>query len=145
VRQHQGRDQLNEDELMSEEYKASPVIDGEVGELVAWLLDKAEQAANSDSPVVAGMLTWAAQVAGEHADLLERQCPQPIPVSERLPEAGDCDGSLCWQMVPIPDINGRGMMGLWELQHRDWLSDPDGDATHWLPAHALPPPVTEVE
>lgn len=41
--------------------------DGEVAELVAWLLDKAVQAADANQSRAAGMLTWAAQIVGEHA------------------------------------------------------------------------------
>ena len=66
----------------------------------------------------------------------------PIPVSERLPGAEDCapKGSdavgCCWLWEP--DINGHDPLGAWKLEHRDWASD--GDATHWLPFHALPLP-----
>jgi hypothetical protein len=64
---------------------------------------------------------------------------QPVPVSERLPGPEDCNAEgMCWQWEP--DINGRHPLGAWRLQHGDWLSDPDGDATHWLPANALPLP-----
>ena len=64
----------------------------------------------------------------------------PIPVSERLPRAEDCapEGSdavgCCWLWEP--DINGHEPLGAWKLEHKDWASD--GDATHWLPFHALP-------
>lgn len=64
---------------------------------------------------------------------------QPVAVSERLPGAGDCDElDNCWQWEP--DSNGHHPLGEWKLLHRDWLSDPDGDATHWLPFNALPLP-----
>ena len=69
---------------------------------------------------------------------------RPVPVSERLPRPEDCDGERnCWQW--IPDISGHYPLGHWELQHRDWVSDPDGDATHWLPSTALPLPAAEVK
>ena len=74
------------------------------------------------------------------AELLEAsQPPQPIPLSERLPTDADCDdnGSI-W--LWCPDINGHSGIGQWERQHRDWATDVDGDATHWLPHHALPGP-----
>lgn len=65
--------------------------------------------------------------------------PQPIALSDRLPGPEDCDGDCCiWLWVP--DLNGHVGLGHWERQHRDWATDPDGDATHWLPYHALPLP-----
>ena len=68
-----------------------------------------------------------------------RPTPQPVAVSERLPGPEDCDElETCWQWEP--DINGHHPLGLWELVHRDWVSDPDSDTTHWLPANALPTP-----
>ena len=68
-----------------------------------------------------------------------RPTPQPVAVSERLPKPEDCDElETCWQWEP--DINGHHPLGLWERVHRDWVSDPDSDTTHWLPANALPTP-----
>ena len=68
-----------------------------------------------------------------------RPTPQPVAVSERLPGPEDCDElETCWQWEP--DINGHHPLGLWELVHRDWVSNPGSDATHWLPANALPTP-----
>ena len=56
--------------------------DGELPEeeatLIPWLLESAVQAANSDAPVAAGMLTLAAQLLGEQG-----ATPTPIHVSER--------------------------------------------------------------
>jgi hypothetical protein len=56
---------------------------------------------------------------------------EPVPVSERLPGAEDCDargwcwywhpGEECWEMVPVV----TGTLDEW---------------THWLPHHALPLP-----
>jgi hypothetical protein len=73
----------------------------------------------------------AARTAGLHAVLARWGTPnlaetrsslEPIPVSERLPEAGDCDADeRCWLLVPY------------------WILAP-ADLTHWLPAHALPLP-----
>lgn len=57
----------------------------------------------------------------EKADRLRpfHALPQPVPVSERLPEPEDCDAEgRCW-----------------------WFHDEDGAlCSHWLPAHALPVP-----
>jgi hypothetical protein len=65
--------------------------------------------------------------------------PRPIPVTERLPGAQDCDeGECCWLWNPDP--NGHVGIGMWERDHKGWASDPNCDVTHWLPAHALPLP-----
>ena len=63
------------------------------------------------------------------------QSPQPIPVSERLPGAEDCDAEgRCWA---------------WDVYADSWVLYParmvgsiviEGRVTHWLPAHALPVP-----
>ena len=69
-----------------------------------------------------------------------RPTPQPVATSERLPGPEDCDElEFCWQWEPDP--NGHHPLGHWERVHRDWVSDPDCDATHWLPSSALPLPV----
>ena len=64
---------------------------------------------------------------------LQRQHPQPVPVSERLPGPEDCDGDgRCW--IFMPDI---GTAPSWRL------TDPRDIGpyhTHWLPHHALPTP-----
>jgi hypothetical protein len=68
--------------------------------------------------------------------------PQPIPVSERLPEAGDCDAEgMCWVHQPhdaCPESPA------WELMPAKYASSNYG-STCWLPAHALPLPSGEVE
>jgi hypothetical protein len=82
------------------------------------------------------------------AELLERLYPQPIPVSERLPEAGDCDAEgRCWWWHPSHPESGyqEGWMlrpGDWGTGHYD--SDDCLAHTHWLPAHALLLPSEEV-
>jgi hypothetical protein len=68
---------------------------------------------------------------------------QPIPVSERLPEAEDCDEEgRCWAGTKaMMDTSGDRDVDLppsWEL--REVCPQDDG----WLPAHALPLP-KEVE
>ena len=70
------------------------------------------------------------------ADLLQRQYPQPVPVSERLPGPEDCDaGGRCWWYG-----EGADMIG--------WTLDSEGAsyyrAKFWLPANALPLPEQEV-
>jgi hypothetical protein len=74
---------------------------------------------------------------------------QPIPVSERLPEAGDCDAEgRCWWWHPSHPESGyqEGWMlrpGNWGTGHYD--ADDCLAHTHWLPAHALPLPGGKVE
>lgn len=107
---------------------------GEVGELVAWLLEEAVQAANSDAPHSAGMLTWAAQVVGELTDLMERQvAPVAVAVSEQpwKREAGwlDLDGECWWWSPDGPPYWTKADP---TLVYEGWL----------LPAHALPLPTT---
>ncbi|MEB3275383.1 MAG: hypothetical protein VKM92_00295, partial [Cyanobacteriota bacterium] len=69
------------------------------------------------------------------ADLLKRLSPpQPVPVSERLPEE-----PLAWWFTPEGDED-----------YGWWVLEPDGmercpQPTHWLPAHALPMPIAENE
>ena len=65
--------------------------------------------------------------------------PQPVPVSERLPEPEDCDvEGRCWMLGKV---------------ERDWrLINPEKSGlphlrycfSHWLPFHALPLPELEV-
>lgn len=63
-----------------------------------------------------------------------RPALRPVPVSERLPEAEDCDAEgRCWMFTTAVDPG-------WVLDY-PWHCT---GWTHWLPAHALPvPEVTE--
>jgi hypothetical protein len=58
----------------------------------------------------------------------------PIPVSERLPGAGDCDAEgRCWWHAPH-----RVSAAHWIYRRKGrW---PEQQYTHWLPVHALPLP-----
>jgi hypothetical protein len=59
---------------------------------------------------------------------------KPIPISERLPGAGDCDKySCCWYWLPTA--------AAWH--YRDASQTEGVNCTHWLPAHALPTPAQE--
>jgi hypothetical protein len=68
---------------------------------------------------------------------------EPIPVSERLPEAGDCDeqGRCWWWYAPVPEQT----YGYWLHEDNATERALDEWPTHWLPAHALPLPSREVE
>jgi hypothetical protein len=64
-----------------------------------------------------------------------RPTPQPVPVSERLPEPEDCDAEgRCWYGAP----DRPGAVACWDLEY-----EPATDDTHWLPAHALPSPISQ--
>ena len=114
-------------------HQPAPAAEGEVGELVEFLRIYGDEVMDEYGDV------------GEHdqltraAELLERQAaPVPIPVSERLPGAEDCDAEgRCW--LHLPDM---GTEPLWRL------TDPSLRSryhSHWLPASSLPLPAGEVE
>ena len=61
----------------------------------------------------------------------------PIPLSERKPGPEDCsESNLCWFWLP----DEHEGLGQWQLQHRDWATDPDTDYTHSQPFHAISRP-----
>lgn len=66
---------------------------------------------------------------------------RPIPVSERLPEAGDCDtDGSCW--VHQPDESWPESPE-WKLMRNKYAST-IYRSTHWLPYNAIPiPEVTQ--
>lgn len=68
-----------------------------------------------------------------------RPTPQPIPVSERLPEAGDCDaeGQIWAWYCDDPDVEYEG--NFWTPLYLR-LVTASHNVTHWLPASALPIP-----
>jgi hypothetical protein len=112
----------------------TPPDDGELPEevatLIPWLLEKAAQAANSDAPVTADMLTLAALLLGERGTT-----PTPIPVAERLPGERDCDAEgRCW-LATTQQPDG------WVLDYPEQATNWD----HWLPFHALPLPAAPGE
>ena len=91
---------------------------------------------------------WAFEVPGDYVHDLVRatlekwgkpQNVDPIPLSERKPGPEDCsESNLCWFW--LPEENGHVDLGQWELQDRDWATDPDTDYTHWQPFHAISRP-----
>lgn len=112
---------LMEANLCRPDTPPQPERAGEVAELVAKLCRLARQ--NS--------LGIADPTITRAAELLERQQPQPVPVSERWPEFSDCDDLdrvWCWSWA----------IGTWRLGRINRSIH-----THWLPANALPLPSEE--
>jgi hypothetical protein len=76
------------------------------------------------------------------ADLLQRQHPQPVAVSERLPGAEDCikrgNDHWCWGQERSL-LTGQAS-ARWRLMRVSALTD---EAVNWLPANALPTPTPE--
>ena len=106
-------------------HQPAPPADGEVAELTGQLVEAANGAA---------AMGWDqhAQRILRAAELLQRHVVVPVAVSERLPEAGDCDAEgRCWWRSHA--VGGP----YWHLWHRQRWTPID---THWLPAHALPLP-----
>ena len=120
--------------------------DGEVGELVKKLH---RDILDTTSQRWWDLMAFSSTAQRDHlnditraADLLQRQYPQPVPVSERLPGPEDCDvEGRCWF--------GRSESEDWSA---DWtLAIPEAVAefcefsprTVWLPFHALPLPKLE--
>ena len=82
----------------------------------------------------------AAQRVKRAADLLQRQHPQPVAVSERLPGQEDCDEQgRCWMFGNVE--------GDWRLISAINSGIPKLKYcfSHWLPANALPTPETTNE
>lgn len=105
-------------------HQPAPPAEGEVGELVEWLRDRAESTS----------LAHAARRITRAADLLEQRHPAPVPVAERLPGPEDCDGEgFCWFWSP------EDQCWFWERQDSTFCRN-YGTEFHWLPAHALPVP-----
>ena len=124
---------------------AQPPADGEVGYALLELRSLVMGLGYAGMYVDAQRLERA-------ADLLERQHPQPVAVSERLPEAKDCAlwpgdpeaTPWCWAGKDIDagwEWAQISMLGL----GTDTLSRiiAGGGWTHWLPFNALPTPTPE--
>lgn len=117
---------------------AVPPADGEVAELVAKLRSAVEHV------VCEGGIGWSSvcKTIKRAAELLQQQHPQPVSVSERLPdprpesEGGDCDAKgRCWLCY----TNGCGVTQWILIRMSEILEAP---YSHWRPAHALPIPTT---
>lgn len=144
--------------------RPTPAPAGEAGELVAWLTEQAVRAADCKQPMAAGMLTWAAQVVGEHTELLGRCHAAPVPL---LPEGAQVieptkHTILVPASVPVPVSERPWERDGWcDEQGQCWVGDPGGggfipswrlcrpeDAPNMkvsLPANALPLPAGEVQ
>ena len=119
----------------------APPTEGEVAELVRRL-----RYAKQNGNWIPSSIHWGLDDGTEHqgsicvgsnhaadcsraAELLERQQPLPVAVSERLP--GD---ALCWWFTP----ESGEEYGWWVLETHGMEREPQ--PTHWLPIEALPQP-----
>ena len=106
-----------------------PPANGEVAELAEWLRNPLKvYGALAASDSAGGWLNRA-------ADLLARPTPQPVALSERLPEPEDCDAEgRCWMFGNVE--------GDWRLISTINPGIPRLKYcfSHWLPSSALPTP-----
>lgn len=118
----------------------APALDEEREKLARFFEDHAAHLRKMESFGALGEteLTPAMERA---ATFLRQPAPAvlPVPVAERLPQAEDCSfnpgaaiGS-CWCWNPPTYTSGSGW---WSFEPLEWAED----ATHWLPAHAIPQP-----
>ncbi len=94
----------------------------------------------------------AAKRVERAADLLQRQHPQPVAVSERLPGAEDCDEQgRCWLLTvedEYPQWRLHSIEGAQPGGAMIWVPVDSSPGvmvdcfytSHWLPATALPTP-----
>lgn len=93
--------------------------DEELLELVSW----------SGHAFASDLVGFARAVLARYGSTL-----RPIPVSERLPGAEDCnDEGRCWFGCPSSDVQDSYWVLRKAKHRRSW-------DTHWLPAHAIPLP-----
>jgi len=120
--------------------------DGEVAELAT--AEMVRQLRTKAATEKSSRYHYSSKLFARAADLLERLSPpQPVPVSERLPGPGDCvinprtgQGQWCWGWTEHDSMPRSGRVpysGRWRMIRREWIV---GEATHWLPAHAMPVP-----
>lgn len=126
---------LIEEHYADEPAAPAPPADGEVAELVEWLREQLHVCLQA--PWTPGIKHFC-----RAAELLQRQAPLPVAVSERLPEPSDCapwpdePAASAWCWVGS-DVDGGWS---WEQRSAGCLAAFPDDFTHWLPAHALPVP-----
>ena len=108
----------------------------EVADLVVWLEDHSAECLELDQP------EWSQSIAqaARFLHLYLKATPQPVAVSERLPEPDDCDEQgRCWAWLPF-DLDEEEDGDTWRLTPSKWLPESWERWTHWLPANALPTP-----
>ena len=111
------------------ELRSSPPTVSDYADFAAWLAR--EMPAGT---IIGDPLWWAPLIARRAAELLQRQAPVPVSISERLPGPEDCDAEgRCWFGTPGCNVWGAS----WVLRKR---SHQRNGITSWLPAHALPLP-----
>ena len=133
-------ERLNEAaELLERRHPAPvPLPEGEVGELV----DLIRQIALAWEPDACLLGNMTAGQLARAADLLAQRHPAPVPVSERLPQAEDCDAEgRCWWYRVEEDGVGEWFQRVPCQSAEDFILY---RITHWLPFHALPLPAGEV-
>jgi hypothetical protein len=107
-----------------------PPAEGEVAKLVAWLIETGREL--SSDLIGDAVDPLAAERFFRIAALLQHlHPPQPVAVSERLPEPEDCDAEgMVW---------GIAEMNCWMLVHHSKIAR----WRAWLPYNALPIPRSE--
>jgi hypothetical protein len=117
----------------------APASDEEREKLASWLENHAAHLRKMESIGALGE-TELTPALERIATLLRQPAPAAVPVAvaERLPQFEDCrfnPGAVigsCWCWNP----HSAGGIGWWSFEPLDWAED----ATHWLPAHAIPTP-----
>jgi hypothetical protein len=110
-----------------------PPADGEVAQLVEWLTTLRDHDLRHVAPYSHPSIAHWHDFLTRAAELLERPTPQPVAVSERLPEPDDCDEQgRCWV---FDDQLGLPSWTLIRVQGGSLAPD-----MYWLPANALPTP-----
>ena len=143
---HEGRDHLQPLVDRARALLAQPVAEGPTDEEIMELMPQqmrddlaaAARALTDDMPwpdnpkaAVAMRIILNRHAVGHARAVLAKYgtpTPQPVPLSERLPSAADCDvEDNCWWFDPHAD-------GAW------YVDTFQSCYTHWLPANALPTP-----
>jgi hypothetical protein len=109
-----------------------PVGEGEVGELVSWLRENAE-----DERQMCESTNRASLNLDRAADLLAQRHPAPVPVSERLQQMEDLAADAVSALRYVEQSHGRLYGVGWDRVYEK--------ADRLLPAHALPLPAGEVQ
>ena len=104
------------------------------------LLEAFYLAARSEGGTTDEITLRGIRAATRAAELLQQRHPEPVPVSERLPGAEDCDeDGRCWLFSKVEKKWSLIDASNPEAPHLQYC------CSHWLPATALPPPAGEGE